>query len=328
MNVLYKEYLKINPDIKKVYVDPNINNSLNEYLSELYKGIDTKLELKSINKIGYVKLFFNKITGEKSLLHHHWFEINNFRQGLVVLWKLIWIFIYILWGGKVVWTIHNEHPHNRKYFFINKVIRILFAKIVTKLHVHCIQAIPIMSKVLKISENKFFVVKHPNYRVNIYSKEKAINNFLESYPKINIDYNKKIFLVFGQLAEYKGIIELMEIMKMIKDPFILIIAGRVKRGNDIYAKRMDTYRKYENFIFIDEFIKDENVAVLFNMSDCVLFNYLRILTSGGVILSLNYKKYTIAPNKACIGEIKNKYLHLFDDEKQLKNEINKVINFI
>lgn len=326
MNNLYNEYLKIEPNIKILYITPSIESDTNDYLKLLYSEIIKKIPHKSLKNIDYPLLCLKKIKNEKSIVHHHWFETRSEKGILITLWKLFWLFIYKLLGGKIIWTIHNKFPHDKKFFYFNKISRIIMAHISTKLHVHCENAISIMSITLKVSQNKFFIEKHPDYEITIYSKEIAYKQFKNRYPNINIDKNNKIFLVFGQMAQYKGIEELLQIITTIDKNYTLILAGKVRDGNLEYINRVRKFQNNKNILFIDEFIPDEFIPVLFNLSDCVLFNYLEILTSGAVVLSLNYEKDTIAPNKACIANIMNEKLFKFSNQSELLKLIKDKIN--
>ena len=44
-----------------------------------------------------------------------------------------------------------------------------------------------------------------------------------------------------------------------------------------------------------------------------------------MVLALNYNKFTIAPDKACISDIKDNNLHTFNNSKELKLEILQVL---
>lgn len=323
-NDFQKKLKEIGLSPKEIYVDPPLNiTQENAYLKLLYKNID--YDVKSLTKIKYINLFFNSFLNNSFIVHHHWFQTESKKSIFTLMWKIVWIFLLRIRGIEIIWTIHNKEPHNKKYVIINKILRRIFAKTVTHIHVHCNYAKNEMSSYLDIKKDKFFVVKHPNYEVIRYSRREAIEKFQVAYPSINLNLNKKIFLVFGQMAKYKGIKELLEFTSKIDENFTIIFAGKIKDGNKNYVDTLKNYESKKN-IFINEYISDENLSMLFNLSDCVLFNYQDILTSGGVVLALNYNKYTIAPNKACIGEIEDSNLHLYNSDSELSDEILKVLN--
>jgi hypothetical protein len=51
-------------------------------------------------------------------------------------------------------------------------------------------------------------------------------------------------------------------------------------------------------------ISDEDVPYFLNSADYTIFNYRNTLTSGGIILAINYNKKIIAPASGCIKEMK------------------------
>jgi beta-1,4-mannosyltransferase len=255
MNELYKKYLEIEPRLTRLYVDPSLYNSSNEYLELLYKDVvDTsELEIVSMSRYGHPMLFFRKLMGERSILHHHWFEIGSVKTIPFIAWKLIWLILYRLSNGRIIWTIHNIYPHNKKYSLLNKISRVILAHIASKLHVHCHKVISIMSKVLKVRKDKFFVIKHPDYPVDIYLKEKAIENFKLAYPDIKRYFWSLVFglwsLVIGQMAKYKGIKELLNVMSNIQDDYVLVLAGKIKGGNDKYVQSIKKQITNNNIVF-------------------------------------------------------------------------------
>ena len=62
----------------------------------------------------------------------------------------------------------------------------------------------------------------------------------------------------------------------------------------------------------------------FGLTDFVIFNFDDILTSGSIILALNYNKKVIAPAMGCIKDIRNENLILFDSKNSDSN-LEKVL---
>ncbi len=323
-DTLLAKYIDIYPQLEKLYVDPWPESNDNEYLQLLYHGVFKKLKIKNLKRTIYPLLFFYKIFGMKLIVHHHWFDARTYKSAVTIIWKLVWLFMFKAVGGKIVWTVHNKYPHHGLFIKFNKYARILMAFIATDLHVHCSNVIVTMSQILKVSKDKFFVVKHPNYEVDIFSQDIAIDKFEKKY-QYKIDQSKTIFLIFGQIAKYKGIRELLEIINEIEDDFVLIIAGKIKEKSGTYFSDIKKLIMNRKIIVLDSFILADDVPILFNVSDYVVFNYKDILTSGAVILALNYKKNTIAPHKGCISDIENKNLITFETEDELRSTLLNVI---
>lgn len=328
---IYSEYIKLCPELEKIYVIPNIEkfSHHNNYLYLLYNDFIEEKKFPTIQLTSFSFLppaiVFRKLRGERSLLHHHWFEFHDLRTFLNVVWKIFWIVLYKLAGGKVVWTIHNKIPHEKKFRFLNKTIRKLWVMMPDKFHVHCQEAQKIISHLFAIDPQKFFIVAHPSYPAEIMNQEKSRVLLRRKYSLNNLDDSSFLFLTFGYIAEYKGIIEVIEIFKNLGQQKVLLIAGPVKRSNEKYFGRIaNSAKDSSNILLINEYIPEEDVAIFFNACDCVLFNFHDILNSGGVELALSYHKKIIIPNQGCLKEIQGENIYKFDHQDELCNILGHI----
>lgn len=325
---MLEAYDALNTKFDLIYSDPAVNQSdENNYVDLLYHEILTKYKVlgmgSKFNRFQYIFINFKVLTGKKVLVHHHWLECNSFKSILLIIYKLSFLSIFKLLGGTLIWTIHNEYPHSRKFMALNKLTQKIMGHISTKNHVHCAKAITIMSNNLNIPRNKFFVVKHPDYKAEVMDKDNALEIFLNKYAKDKL--NTTVFLLFGQIAEYKGIEELLEIFNNMQGDFTLMIAGKIKIGNNDFFKKILEYKENKKIIFINNFIPDEDIPIFFNLADYTIYNYKNILTSGSVILSLNYNVKTIAINKGCISEIQDDNLIVYKNHDELIDILEQVL---
>jgi glycosyltransferase involved in cell wall biosynthesis len=331
--ILLREYQNLCPDVQKVYVVPLINYSFKKtnYLYLLYKnfivpkdpigeGEKYKIDIESLSVFAHPKIVLSKLKGEKTVVHYHWLEINDIQSLIGMKWKLVWISLYRLFNGKIIWTIHNEFPHSGKYIFLNKVIRKYVAHIANKLQVHCQTAIKIMSPILNVKESKFFIVNHPEFPAELIEKNKAVHLLNQKYFSGKIKSGNILFLMFGEIAEYKGIKEIVKIFNTLSNEKKLIIVGTVKKGNKNYFKNcVSSIENKDQILTYTERIPDEEVPIFINSCDYVLFNYRNVLTSGSVFLALNYKKNIIIPLKGCLKELSGQNVISFNEESDLKN---------
>ncbi|RPI68694.1 MAG: glycosyltransferase, partial [Ignavibacteriales bacterium] len=176
---------------------------------------------------------------------------------------------------------------------------------------HCGSEIDTLSDILNIDKKKFFVFKHPDFPSEILDKNIAIERLNKKYFKDQLKADDKIFLMFGAIAEYKGIMEVIEIFKTLDERNKLVIAGFVKKGNHLYYNQIKNFA--DDKIFIEgSNIPDEDVPLFLNSADYLIFNYSNILTSGGVVLAMNYNKKIITPILGCIKEIDYPHLIKFN----------------
>lgn len=333
---LLHEYKNLLPSVQKVYVVPLFNLKLKEsdYTYLLYKDIiegkiNSTISIESLSVFAHPKFFFKKITGEKNLLHYNWLEVTDLKSFSGMFWKLFWITAYKLIGGKIIWTIHNKFPHSNNFKGTNKILRRYMAEISDRLHVHCNYAAEQMSEILNADRGKFIIVEHPAYPAVIMEQSEAIK-LLELKYHLVFAKNRKIFLVFGAIAKYKGIKEIIEIFKKeIKDHY-LIVAGVIKsRSRKYFYELKNESSGCGNIILVGEIIPNEDLPLFFNSSDYVVFNYEEILTSGGVMTALSFGKKIIAPAMGCISEIKSDNILFFQQEygksENLKNTLLSLI---
>lgn len=319
---LFSNFIEIEENVKTLYVLAKIDkiSQNNNYINLLYRDIidNEILEVKDLATYEYPKIVLSFFKGEKSIVHHHWYDFSDGKSLVILLWKTFWLILYKIMGGKIVWTVHNKYPHNQRFLKINKVLRIFIAKLSTKIHVHCNSAIEIMSTILNTDKSKFFVVEHPIYEVNIYDKDIARNQLKNKYH-IEV-HQKNVYLMFGLIAEYKGIDKVAEIFSEIPSS-ILIIAGKPKIGNEDYYQKIISYSRFDNIYIVDKLIPTNDVDIFFNSCDCVIFNYTDILTSGGIILAQSYNKNIITSSKGCMKDIISSKIKKIKSYKELKKVI-------
>jgi beta-1,4-mannosyltransferase len=327
---LLNEYQSLCQGVTKVFVIPKIpdSNKNTSYLYQLYKSFlnaSSPVRVDTFNPASLPKIFLSRLKAEKTILHYHWFEFENLKTFIGIKWKLFWIILYKILGGKIVWTIHNRYPHPNKYLSLNKKFRKLFARIANRLHVHCKSAVDICAEVLDVKKDKFFVVKHPEFPADIFGKDKAIKKLNQKYCNNQLRINDKIFLMFGAIAEYKRIKEVVEIFKVLGEKDKLIVAGFVKRWNQNYFNELKNLVDNKRIFLKGSLIPDEDVPYFLNSADCVIFNYRNVLTSGGAELALSYKKKIIIPDSGCIREMKSSDIFKFDgDQKSLEKIIRNL----
>ena len=110
------------------------------------------------------------------------------------------------------------------------------ARIAIKLHVHCGEAIRIMAPSLKVPENKFVVIPHPMYPVSLIDQKQA-RDFCRKNLVNNLDANKPLFLMYGNIGEYKGILDIIPLIT--GDSGELVIAGECKKYEHEYFHHIE-----------------------------------------------------------------------------------------
>ncbi|WKN40710.1 hypothetical protein [Tunicatimonas pelagia] len=325
---LIEVFKKLEPRLNKVYVGATLKNAIvmqnNRYIRLLYQDFSAyQLPVEFLIRDNFHEVIWRRMKGEKSIVHHHWLQFDN-NYSLKPLAKVfLGLFIFRMLGGTIVWTLHNKLPHDNPYPQTNTRVRKWFAKISTHLHVHCTQAREEMSQFLKVSQNKFFVVKHPNYPVTTQSQEESWTKIRQRYAD---HFDNEVwhqpgttYLMFGQIKPYKGIAEVVDLfLAHSESNKRLLVVGRIK--DEAYVDKVrDKVSDAANVILIPQFIADEDTPLFYGISEYVIFNYTSILTSGGAIEALNYRKKIIAPRKGCLTDLVGENIIHFDTLSELKN---------
>lgn len=245
-----------------------------------------------------------KNSWKPDILHLHWIHLLLLAssKGKTIVKSICFIaelVILRILGIKIVWTVHNIVNHEKRFssleLFLTKFATRLFNIII----VHSQFAKNKVKKVYQITDNsKIQVIPHGNY-INNY---KNIIDRIEARNKLKIDEKEIVFMYFGLIRPYKGVIELIGAFKELNVlQKKLLIVG--KPCSDEIAKNiLKRCNKNENIKIIFEFIPDNEIQIYMNAADVIALPYRDIITSGAVILAMSFGKPVIAPAIGCIPE--------------------------
>lgn len=326
MKKLIAAYQNILDHPEKIYIIPSIDKAkqTNSYMELFYKDVWDDLPFESLTPMQYPKLFGRRILGEKSILHMHWYNFSTFKSFVLWSWRTFWILLYKLAGGKIVWTIHNKQPHEKKYTFINLSTRKMMAHLADRLHVHCNEAVEIMQRYFGVDKEKFFIVEHPAYPSEKIPKEEALDTYQAFYGQIfPISAEDTVYLMFGQVAEYKGIMEVITNFPDTPGKKLLIVGSAKSASRDYAAEIICAAEQKENIGFINTHIPEQHIAVFFSLAECVVFNYKEILTSGGIHLAVSYGANIISNREGCIKDLDYDKITFFSSDQALKNLLSE-----
>ena len=282
-------------------------DTLNPYQTELAQALEdegvTILSFSPYSSLPMLSCLWK--TPQVDIVHLHWLSgflvKDSFCRSLF--WStlfLIEVFVLKLFGKKLVWTVHNLLDHERKHarlelFYLRKIVRFCDEIIV---HSKYAQQQVIDAFCVK-KRNKIQVVPHGHY---ISSYPNTINQ-KEARKLLHLDDNKKVFLYFGQVRNYKGVDELLSAFE---HPSLsesqLVIAGHPK--SIAYKKHLMTrVERLDNVQCFFEFISVDYVQVFMNAADAVVFPFRDIFTSGSVMLAMSFGRPIIIPNVPSLSEI-------------------------
>ena len=321
-----KKYIK-----EKVIIFPSKKEKSNRYLNNLYNTVKNKYDVLGHDEVKLLKIF------KAQIYHFNWIEGSTKNKYLSIkldyLKKYIFINILKLLNKKIIWTVHNNFPHEVK----SKKDAIKFMKFMAKksdkIHILCTKTLE--EKYLMEYQNKIVYIPHGDYIGNYEGKD------IDIFKKYNISNNKKILLFVGQVRKYKNIELLIKAFKnseLEENEYVLLICG--KCSDNLYKEELTKIANNVNIYFDFNFIKDNEIGSYLKKSEAIIVPYNKesYLNSGTLWMCMSYSKTMILPLIGCVKDIKNykdilytydykneveHYSALLECLKRIKQDVNK-----
>lgn len=311
-----------------LFVAPRIRytHKKSDYLYLFYKKLLHSPDLKifDVSAAGHLKFVLHQLIKRDCILHYHWIQFSGFWSGAGFFFKLFCVYLYILFGGKLVWSVHNKMPPDCNHKWLHRNVRKWLAQKADRLLIECKSAIDEVSAFFDVPPEKFRVWPHPGYPPQLMPRAAAIEAINHRYD-VQIKIQDRLFLMFGHISPYK---QIDNVCTMFDDePYHkkLLVVGPVKKGQMAYYKKiLKATQNMDNVILIPQFIKETHVPEFMNAADYLVFNYRHVLTSGGVPLAKSYDKTIILPNKGCLTEQEGENLEFFTSQEKLKEIIRNL----
>ena len=239
-------------------------------------------------------------------------------------WKMLCIYLFHKLGGNIVWTLHNEFPHDQKYLGLHSYLHKKMASWSRVLHVHCEKASDLMSRRLEAPIEKFRLVPHPEFPSEPIDKDLAKENLNEHY-NCGLKPDLPTLLMFGNISRYKQIEKVADLVIGLKQDCKLLVVGPVKKGNMRLFDQLEEKQKQSNRIkIIPHFIDEKQVPWFYSAAALCVFNYREILSSGGYHMAKAYQKQIIAPDMGCLSEEgKETNVDLFTSQSELSQLLQR-----
>lgn len=248
-----------------------------------------------------------KAHGRPEVLHLHWTHpflagSTKLKTLLKAIRFIVELFLVKLSGVNLVWTAHNLLSHESTHPRLELFFRRIAARFYDRLIVHCSSAREALIRAYRLSgrfSNKIHVIPHGNY---INSYENRISK-AQARAKLGFDHEATIFLSFGHIRAYKGILLLIDAFQRLDHPHArLLLVGRPADEAvtaEILRRCSSDHRIYTDL----RFVPDEEVQFYMNAADVVVLTYRDILTSGSALLGMSFGRAIIAPRLGCLVEI-------------------------
>jgi beta-1,4-mannosyltransferase len=309
---------------EKLYITPHLNEAgLNPYLTRLYgpfEGTHNSL-LRPLASIDFLVPFFRRVLhGEKSVWHQHWLQFSGFPTWFRTQFRLTASALYVLAGGRILWTIHNARPHVEKYVRLNLWYCKMLARLSSRFHVHNLETVQVVMDLFAVPASRICVLAHPHFETSPIPNAQARTGLGKRY---GLDAEgRKLFLMFGVIAGYKGIREVVEIFRRI-DPRkgLLIIAGPPRGNEPEYARSLRSNGLPPSVALLDRMIPEADVNLFLCGADWAIYNHARSLNSSAMQLAFDYGCPILTPNLEAASVFEGKTVVKFHSLQELEKLI-------
>lgn len=317
--------------------------SINPYQKQLSEALE-KLGIRTEGIEGN-KVFLPSAINLKSskIVHLHWLhtyfrspEFNKFPIlrflrfpfAILTLGKFIFGLILLkIINIKIVWTAHNLKSHETFSPLLDYLCRFIVAHLSDSIIIHCETAKNnVLERFCIKKADRVLVVNHGHYAdyyQNSVSKTGA-------RKVLGLTEDSLVFLFFGLIRPYKGVIELIEsFLALDRKNFDmqLVIAG--KSINDSFVEHVKSKAAKDKSIkLIPGFVPDDEIQKYMNACDVVVLPYRDVLTSGAAILAMSFARACVVPQQGCMGEVlddSGAFLYNPEQDDGLTKALNQVV---
>jgi glycosyltransferase involved in cell wall biosynthesis len=201
-------------------------------------------------------------------------------------------------GTRVVWTVHNLHPHESRHPELDAELGRAVIGEVDAVVVHSEFAARRVRA--ELGEPRALIVAPHGHYGTAYPPEVRARAWIRE--QLGLPADAFVYLMFGMLRRYKRVPEAARAFRALPDPDArLLIAGAP------HPDTLDELRAAvdgEPRIMLDlEYVADDEVAAYHAAADAAVFNHAEVFSSGAVILALSYGLPVVIPEASGAGEI-------------------------
>jgi beta-1,4-mannosyltransferase len=284
------------------------------------------IELLDTKKTSFSKEWLDENKNNVDVVHFHWpayiYSKSDFKEffdsmigfiGLLRLAKKYKI--------KIVWTVHNLFPHERNNMLLEYITRLSLCWYTDALFVHFWGAKERIKR-LFFKKSNVYVIPHGTFE-EVFPNTK---NRLQARQVLEIQEDAFVYLMFGPIRPYKGIVDAIDaFLRCKEDNDILLIVGSPsdKGLSDYVAKQSIARIGIKSHIYL---VDKADVCVFFNSADVVLLPYKDVFTSGNLFLAITFKVPVICPDIGIMEDLVNDHIGVKYDRNDRSGLLNAMID--
>lgn len=283
----------------------------NPYQKLLIDSLDEDIKVFTHDSHRPLDVFLHRLVlDDIDVLHLHWihpfflipdsygerFDSLPFSSLVTAFFAIVFLFqvaVARLLCDRIVWTLHNEINHERRYIGIDRTLSLVLARLATVVQVWDEETCRSASSFLRLPRRRFAMVPHGHY-CDLYSDLELHLDGTSARGELGLDTDDFVFLYFGRIRPYKQVPHLVETFERLGfEDATLVVAGNPdseRLAADVRSKttgeRVDLHLRH---------IPDEDVPSYFRAADAVVFPYEHIFNSGSVLLAMSFGRAFVAP---------------------------------
>jgi beta-1,4-mannosyltransferase len=313
--------------LDRLYITPHLDEGgLNPYLVRLYAPFRPDGGfLQPLHSTQFLRPFLRRLRGEKSVWHQHWLHFSSFPTWVRTQFRLLATALYILAGGRILWTVHNPRPHVDRFMALNLWYCRLLGRMAHRFHVHNPGAVKAVQELYGQPASRVTVLAHPPFETHPISKAEARAGLRARYGLET--EGRQVFVMFGFIASFKGIREVAGIFKDV-DPAkgLLIIAGQPRANEPEYAHGLRADCLFPAVALFDRTIPEEDINLFMCGADWAVYNQAYALNSSGMQLARDYGCPIIAPDLEATSVLQGVTLAKFRGQAELEALIRERVS--
>ena len=203
-------------------------------------------------------------------------------------------------GGKLIWTVHNELPHDGNYLDQERRLGAMLAERADLIHVMCPGTDAFVAGSFRLPPEKLLVVPHGSY-IGMYGDAASRES---ARQRLGLPADATVLTCLGGIRPYRGIDRLLDAFERVSAAdrsLHLVVAGKPGRfhGIEELERRCVAMRRVHPFF---EHVADDHVQHHLAAADVVVLPHRKVLNSGGLQLALSFARPVVAPRVGCLDE--------------------------
>ena len=198
-------------------------------------------------------------------------------------------------GWRLVWTVHNLYPHDRKYHDINREFRFRLVELSTALIAHCDLAAEAVSAEFH-PRVPIHVIPHGNF-IDVLS---ATVTRADERAALGIPPDAFVYGFIGNLLPYKGLENLIDTFRAVDSGEAwMLISGGVQAE---YRSHLRAYLADHPRIVLRtyDYAPGEAFVQVLEACDVIVLPFRASTTSGSLVQALSWPRPVIAPAIGCL----------------------------